>query len=141
MPLKFWDEAFTSAVYLIKRTPTKVLHYTTPLERLFGTKPDYSFLHIFGCACWPYLRPYNSRKLDFWSKQIVFLGYSPMHKSFKCLDVPTGRVYISCDVIFNENIFPFTRLHSNAVLDFILNHLSFLLPCLILFPMVKGRNN
>jgi hypothetical protein len=60
MSLKFWDEAFTSAVYLIKRTPTKVLHYTTPLERLFGTKLDYSFLHIFGCACWPYLRPYNS---------------------------------------------------------------------------------
>lgn len=28
----------------------------------------------------------------------VFLGYSNMHKGFKCLDISTGRVYISRDV-------------------------------------------
>jgi hypothetical protein len=37
-----------------------------------------------------------------------------MHKDFKCLDIPTGRVYISQDVIFDENVFPFANLHSNA---------------------------
>jgi hypothetical protein len=37
-----------------------------------------------------------------------------MHKGFKCLDIPTGRVYISRDVVFDENIFPFSKLHSNA---------------------------
>jgi hypothetical protein len=44
----------------------------------------------------------------------VFLGYSNIHKGFKCLDVKTGRVYISCDVIFDENVFPFSKLHANA---------------------------
>ena len=80
----------------------------------FGQKPDYSLLRVFRCACWPNLRPYNSRKLEFRSQQCVFLGYSPLHKGFKCLHVSTGRVYISRDVIFDENIFPFTKLHSNA---------------------------
>jgi hypothetical protein len=28
--------------------------------------------------------------------------------------VPSGRVYISRDVVFDENIFPFSELHSNA---------------------------
>jgi hypothetical protein len=37
-----------------------------------------------------------------------------MHKDFKCLEVNTGCIYISRDVIFDENIYPFANLHSNA---------------------------
>jgi histone deacetylase 1/2 len=114
MPLKFWDEAFLAAVYLINRTPSKVIDFSTPLERLYHTKPDYSSLRIFGCACWPHLRPYNKRKLEFRSKECVFLGYSNLHKGFKCLDVKSGRVYISRDVVFDEDNFPFSKLHANA---------------------------
>jgi hypothetical protein len=44
----------------------------------------------------------------------VFLGYNNQHKGFKCLDVAEGRVYVSRDVIFDETIYPFSKLHSNA---------------------------
>jgi hypothetical protein len=44
----------------------------------------------------------------------VFIGYSPLHKGVKCLDVSTGRIYISRDVVFDENVFPFASLHPNA---------------------------
>ena len=64
MPLKFWDEAFITATNLINRHPSKVINKETPLERLHHQKPDYSVLRTFGCACWPNLRPYNSRKLE-----------------------------------------------------------------------------
>jgi hypothetical protein len=37
-----------------------------------------------------------------------------LHKGVKCLDVSTGRVYISRDVVFDENVFPFHGLHPNA---------------------------
>ena len=37
-----------------------------------------------------------------------------MHKGVKCLDVSTGRVYISRDVVFDEAVFPFEQLHPNA---------------------------
>jgi hypothetical protein len=37
-----------------------------------------------------------------------------MHKRFKCLEVSTGRIYISRDVVFDENIFWFAKLHPNA---------------------------
>jgi hypothetical protein len=84
------------------------------VEKLLKTKPNYDALRTFGCACWPNLRPYNQRKLSFRSKRCVFLGYSPTQKGVKCLDVSTGRIYISRDVVFDENIYPFQSLHPNA---------------------------
>lgn len=114
MPLKFWDEAFLAATYLINRTPSKIINFSTPLERLFNETPDYSMLRTFGCACWPNLCPYNSRKLEFRSKRCAFFGYNNLHKGYKCLDISTGRVYISRDVVFDEQVFPFSTLHANA---------------------------
>jgi hypothetical protein len=37
-----------------------------------------------------------------------------LHKGFKCLDISTGRVYISRDVVFDETVFPFADLYPNA---------------------------
>jgi histone deacetylase 1/2 len=108
LPLHFWDEAFLTACYLINRMPSPVINKQTPLFRLLGVEPNYSFLRIFGCACWPSLRKYNTHKLEFRSKACVFLGYSPMHKGYKCLDRSTGRIYISRDVVFDETVFPYS---------------------------------
>jgi hypothetical protein len=95
MPLKYWDEAFLAAVYLINHTPTKLLSYDTPLHHLLGATPDYSSFPVFGCAYWPNLRPYNSHKLELRSTHCVFLGYSNMHRGLSVSDVSTGSVYIS----------------------------------------------
>jgi histone deacetylase 1/2 len=137
MPLKFWDEAFLAATYLINRTPSKVIDYMTPLERLFNQTPNYSSLRVFGCACYPKLRPYNRHKLEFRSKQCVFLGYSNMHKGFKCLEISSGRVYVSRDVVFDETEFPFSKLHSNAGHTSGKKFLFFLL----IFLIPPSRNN
>jgi hypothetical protein len=85
MPVKFWDEAFLTATYLINRLPTRVIDNKCPLGRLFNTPPNYSLLRIFGCAWWPHIHPYNKNKLSFRSKERVFLGYSNLHNGYKCL--------------------------------------------------------
>jgi hypothetical protein len=95
VPIKFWDDAFLTATYLINRMPTHVIDNTSPLERLFHTPPNYSMLRVFGCACWPHLWPYNKHKLSFRSKECVFLGYSSLHKGCKCLDPDSSCIYIS----------------------------------------------
>ena len=107
VPLRFWDDAFQTAYYLINRLPTPILHHQSPFEKLFQAPPDYSLLKIFGSACWPNLHPYNTNKLQPRSLQCVFLGYSLRHKGYKCFHVSTGRLYISRDVIFQETTFPF----------------------------------
>jgi histone deacetylase 1/2 len=113
MPLKFWDEAFVTEVHLINRLPSRVIDQETPFQRLFATDHDYGALRVFGCAYWPNLRPYNTKKLAFGSMQCVFLGYRPLHKGYKCLEIKSGQVYISRDVIFHEMQFPFSKLHPN----------------------------
>jgi hypothetical protein len=37
-----------------------------------------------------------------------------MHKYFKCLDVSDGRVYILWDDVFDETIYPFSKLNPNT---------------------------
>jgi histone deacetylase 1/2 len=110
VPFRYWSDAFTTACFLINRTPTPVLNMKTPIELLLNEQPDYTFFKVFGCACWPHLRPYNKRKQEFRSKKCVFLGYSSLHKGYRCLHVPTNRLYISRDVVFDEHVFPFSQL-------------------------------
>lgn len=112
----FWDEEFHTACFMINRMLSHVISGNTPLIRLFAYDPDYSFLRVFGCTCWPNLRPYNSRKLAFRTKQCVFLGYSGSHKGYKCLDQSTGRVYISCGVVFDEQVFSLQKSSENVSL-------------------------
>jgi histone deacetylase 1/2 len=66
-PLRFWNYAFESLIYLINHMPTLVLQNTSLFECLFHRTPDYNFLRTFGCLCFPFLRPYHAHKLDFWS--------------------------------------------------------------------------
>ena len=107
---------FATACFLINRLPSRTIDMKTPLERLLNETPDYTFFKVFGCACWPHLQPYNNHKLEFRSKKCVFLGYSSLHKGYKCLHVPSNRVYISRDVIFDENVFPFFNMPNSHTL-------------------------
>lgn len=79
----------------------------SPIEKLFGLKPDYQSLKAFGCLRFSYLRPYNSHKLDFRSSPFTFLGYATKKKGYMCLD-SKGKIVISRHVVFNERVFPFT---------------------------------
>lgn len=45
----------------------------------------------------------------------VFLGYSEQHKGYRCLYPPTGRVYLSRHVLFDENQFPYSDRFKDLV--------------------------
>jgi hypothetical protein len=91
-------------MFIINRFPTPVLHHISPYEKLFHKPPAYTFLRVFGCKCFPLLRPYTAHKLEYRSKVCIFLGYS--NAGYRCLDPITGRVYLSRNVAFDEHSFP-----------------------------------
>lgn len=57
LPLCYWHDAFSSAVFLINRLPSQHIGNITPYEKLFQSKPNYLFLRVFGCLYFPNLRP------------------------------------------------------------------------------------
>jgi len=112
LPLSFWPQAFSTAVYLINRMPTKTLQFSSPFELIFQTAPNYSKLKSFGCLCYPWLRPYSSHKLEPKSKPCVFIGYSLSQSAYPCFEPKTSKTYASRHVKFVETIFPYTSLTS-----------------------------
>ncbi|KAL1222307.1 Retrovirus-related Pol polyprotein from transposon RE1 [Cardamine amara subsp. amara] len=107
LSIDFWTYAFSTAVYLINRLPSSVLQFHTPYELLFHLRPNHLKLRIFGCLCCPWLRPYNSNKLQARSTPCIFLGYSPTQSGYFCYDHENARLYVSRHVQFHETIFPF----------------------------------
>jgi hypothetical protein len=122
LPLSYWTYAFATAVYLINRMPTPTLNLSSPYHKIFQTPPNYSKLRVFGCLCYPWLRPYTSHKLESRSKPCVFLGYSLTQSAYYCLDPSTSRIYVSRHVKFVESQFPYSSIsgpsaapHSNPI--------------------------
>ncbi|CAL9005508.1 unnamed protein product [Prunus brigantina] len=134
VPFQFWVDAFLTAFYLINRLPFTSSR-VSPFELLFHSKPNYHSLKIFGCQCFPWLKPYSPSKLHPKSLSCVFLGYSLNHSGFRCLDPITNRLYVSRHVTFHESIFPFHAVVSSSSSDSISSSFP-IIP--LTFPMVTS---
>jgi hypothetical protein len=106
LPTFYWVDAFNTSVYLINRMPSPVLQNKCPYSKLLQKNPDYSLLRVFGCTCYPLLRPYSSHKLIYRSKKCIFLGYISNYRGYRCLDLTSKRIYTSRHVVFDEENFP-----------------------------------
>lgn len=107
LPPTFWTFTFHTTTFLINRMPTTVLNFQSLFEALFHLAPNYLKLKIFGCLCYPYLRPYTSHKLQPRSHPCVFIGYLTEYNAYKCYDPETNKIYTSRHVVFVEDTFPF----------------------------------
>lgn len=73
MPLNYWADAFSTATYLINRMPMRSLNFISPWQKLFHHSPIYTNLKVFGCSCYPLLRPYTKHILEPKTKKKVSL--------------------------------------------------------------------
>lgn len=85
-PASLWFDAFATAVYAINRLPSAVLSNKSPFELLYGSAPNYANFKPFGCRVFPFLRDYADHKLAPRSRPCIFIGYSSLHKGYRCLD-------------------------------------------------------
>ncbi|KAJ3684366.1 hypothetical protein LUZ61_013530 [Rhynchospora tenuis] len=112
LPLEFWGECVLSAAYLINRTPTQVLSNKTPYEVLFGKPPSYAAVRNFGCLC--YIKSRTSDKFESRSRKCAFVGYPYGKKGWKVFDLETQEFIISRDVVFCEDVYPFSNMASES---------------------------
>jgi len=49
LPLSFWVDAAMVMVFILNRSPKRLLKNRSPYEVLYGKKPDLSLVQVFGC--------------------------------------------------------------------------------------------
>lgn len=106
-----WGDCVLTSCYLINRTFTPLLGGKSPYEISFGSKPNYSLLKFF--SCYALLLLFLNLQINFPSVKEVFLEYPYAKKGYKVLNLETRQVFISRDVTFFENEFPFQKIVSH----------------------------
>ncbi|PKU60283.1 Retrovirus-related Pol polyprotein from transposon TNT 1-94 [Dendrobium catenatum] len=114
LPQTFWVDALMTSAYLINQLPSSTTSNKSPHELLFNKQPVYTHLKVFGSLCYPWLKPYSRNKLSPLSSPCVFIGYASVQKGYRCLDPTTNRIYTSCNVVFNEAVFPYQNRTSHT---------------------------
>ncbi|KAD6454947.1 hypothetical protein E3N88_09653 [Mikania micrantha] len=116
LPIRFWGECVLTATYIINRLPSKIRENKTPYELLYGEKPSYDHMRVFGCMA--YYRNIETKgdKFEMRGKPGVFMGYPNGTKGYKIYDPNNDKIIISRDVVFAEKVFPFsTKIKGNEL--------------------------
>lgn len=108
LPIEFWGECVLTAGHLINRTPSVLLQNKTPYEILHGQPPSLSHLRVVGCLAYAHNKNTKGDKFASRSRRCILLGYPLGTKGWKLFDLEQETVFISRDVEFQENIFPYS---------------------------------
>lgn len=103
LPDGLWGEAMMTANYLRNRSPS-ANRVKTPMELMFGVKPDIANLRVFGCEAFVHIPKQKRTKLDETSEKGIFVGYAP--NGYRILMEDLSTVKESRDVVFIEKTHP-----------------------------------
>jgi len=100
---------FTERVMEVIATAVYVLNRTVNRQRddgkapfWFRFKPSVAHLRPFGCDAYLMIPGGNRKKLDAKSRRVTFVGYSETEKNFRVFDWEKRKVFVSCNIKFNE---------------------------------------
>ena len=106
MPRFYWGEVVKFAAYLINRTPSRVIDFQTPQQKLQSLLSIPHLLNleprVFGCTVYVHIPKILRNKLDQCAKRCVFVGYSEFQKRYRCYDPQTRKLHVTLDASFRE---------------------------------------
>ncbi|CAA0806503.1 Uncharacterized mitochondrial protein AtMg00710 [Striga hermonthica] len=104
-----WPYSLLAAVQIINTFPSEKLGWKSPFELLHGRTPAYNLFRTFGCLCYANKNTPYRKKFDARAVACVFLGFVTGVKGYRVYDLEGRHVFVSRDVIFYEDQFPFSE--------------------------------
>ena len=117
LPIIFWSFAVRYVVQLINILPSKVLAYFSPSQLLHNVKPDITYLRVFGSLCYASTLQAHRTKFQPRARKCVLLGFKTGVKGYLLLDFNSREIFLSRNVVFYENIFPFLTSDKHSPID------------------------
>lgn len=102
LPIQYWAEAISTATYLFNRTYVESIKMS-PYQKLFKQEPNIKHLKIFGSVCYSKILTHVS-KFDPKGLECILIGYSENQKAYRLLHIETGKLIVSVDVVFFEDL-------------------------------------
>ncbi|XP_074310643.1 uncharacterized protein LOC141646649 [Silene latifolia] len=115
LPIRFWGECALAAAFVINRTPSRLLNGATPYELIFKSPPNFDMLRVFGSLCFAHNQRSKGDKFASRSRKCVFMGYPSGQKGWYLYDLDRQDFFVSRDVKFYEDQFPFLDKASATV--------------------------
>lgn len=109
LPIEFWGECVLTAGHLINRTPSVLLKNKNPHEILHGHPPSLIHLCVLGCLAYAHNKNTKGDKFASRSRKCILLRYPTSTKGWKLFDLEQETVFISRDVEFQEDFFPYSE--------------------------------
>jgi hypothetical protein len=106
LPVQYWQVAIATAAHITNRLPSSAASQRSPYELWTGHLPDVRHLRVFGCRAYAHVPDQKRRKFDPKATTCIFLGYATEQKGYRLQDEATGKIFISRDVSFDENLLP-----------------------------------
>jgi len=111
LPKAYWCYVVTHVVHIINRLPSTVINNVCPYQILYKKPLTYLNLKVFGTLCFASTLECNRTKLDPRARKCVFLGFKTGIKGYVLLDTLSREIFISRNVIFYENVFPYKTVN------------------------------
>lgn len=107
LPIKFWGKSVLTAAHLINQTRSSLLQGQSLYECLYGKRPSYDRIKIFGCLCYAHKSSRDKDKLKSRSRRCIFVGYPFGKKGWMLYDLESEEFFVSRDLEFDKSSFPF----------------------------------
>ena len=107
LPHNLWHLSIQQAIHIINRLPTPLLNNLTPYQMLHSTPPSLIHLRVFGCLSYSSTLHNHRTKFEPRVRKSIFLGYREGTKGYLLYDPMTHEFYVSKNVVFHGNVFPF----------------------------------
>ncbi|PLW15159.1 hypothetical protein PCASD_14593 [Puccinia coronata f. sp. avenae] len=104
---EWWGEAVRTAMAVTNCLPSVRRGKVSPIQLMFGKRPNYGVFRPFGCKTWM-IKPKHLRttKFDSVSWDGIVIGYSNDYLAYKVIRLPDKSIIETKHAYFDESVFP-----------------------------------